>query len=110
MWNMEDKGRYLSMRANPSVTCYQDFNKNVEGPNGFNDKNVIMNLEFQWSVWVRRKISLSGKERHWMLKSTNEVLDLGQDSKNLVLPLCEIMLKSFITMGPYTLKNTRINL
>lgn len=91
----------FSERVNHSATCYQDFNKKVKGPNGFNDKKVTVTLEFQWSVGVRRKISLSRKERHWILKSTDKLLDLGQDSKNRVLlPLCEIMLKSFIPMGP----------
>lgn len=91
---MKAKGRCLSMRVNHSVTYYQDVNKKVKGPNGFNNKEVIVNLEFQWSDEIRRQISLSRKEKHWILKSTNKMLDIGQDSQNLILlPLCEMMLK-----------------
>lgn len=42
-------------RVNQNVTCYQDFNKNVKGPGGFNDKKIFVNLEFQWSVGDQKK-------------------------------------------------------
>lgn len=43
------------------VTCYQDFNNSVKRPYTLNDKMVIVNLEFHWSVGVSKKISLSRK-------------------------------------------------
>lgn len=54
-----------------SVICYLDFNKNVKEISGFNDKNVIVILEFYWSVGVKIKIFLSREKRYWMLNFIN---------------------------------------
>ena len=34
----------MKTRMDQNATCYPDCNKSIEGINGFNDKNVIVNL------------------------------------------------------------------